>query len=81
VIAARVDERHPALLTDDEADHVTFLNDLLDHAPDTWDGDESAEAIALRYVRHLEAQVERWNGCLHPHCRLDDGQPCDHGRP
>jgi hypothetical protein len=80
-ISERLEHRHHLSASEDEADHVEFLNDLLEHAPDSWDGDDPAEAIALAYVRHLEAQVERWNGCLHPHCALDDGEPCDHGRP
>jgi hypothetical protein len=38
----------------DATDHADFVNELLDDAPDCYDGDESAEDIALRYVRDLE---------------------------
>jgi hypothetical protein len=61
--------------------HVEFVNAVLASAPDTWDGDAPGEDIALAYVAHLVAEAERLNGCLHPTCRLDEGQPCDHGRP
>jgi hypothetical protein len=36
-------------------EHQEFVNELLDHAPESYDGDEAAEAIAIRYVRDLEA--------------------------
>jgi hypothetical protein len=43
-----------------------FVNQLLENAPETWDGDDSAEALAVDYVRHLEAEVERLGGSLAP---------------
>jgi hypothetical protein len=54
-----------------------FVNQLLEHAPDHYDGDEAAEDIALRYVRDIEAAVAlhrpgayRWvGGQALPSCR------------
>ena len=36
-----------------------LTNDVLQHAPETFDDDVAAEVIAVRYVRHLEETVER----------------------
>ena len=36
---------------DDQAD---FVNEILERAPESYDGDEAAEDIAIRYVRDLE---------------------------
>jgi hypothetical protein len=55
---------HDALVADVRAarlawwehpEHQDFVNELLDRAPESYDGDEAAEAIAIRYVRDLEA--------------------------
>lgn len=45
-----------------------FVNDLLEFAPDHYDDDVAAEAIALRYLRDLEAEVGPLRAertCLH----------------
>lgn len=61
-----------------EADE--FVNELLENAPDSWDDDVAAEAIAVDYVRHLEAEVMKTKSlCLHKWCRWVDHEPCDHG--
>lgn len=36
-----------------------FINELLENADDSWDGDDSAESIAIRYVRYLEDRSAR----------------------
>jgi hypothetical protein len=36
-----------------------FINQLLENAPDDYDDDASASAIAVKYVRDLEAEVMR----------------------
>lgn len=59
-----------------------FVNAILDSAPDEWDADAAAEAIALDFVAHLVAEVQRLGGCLKPSCAdRDEGEPepCDHG--
>jgi hypothetical protein len=64
----------------DADDELTeFSNQIVERSPDSWDGDEAQEAIAIRYVRHLEDEVRRLGGCLHPWCHWEDGEPCDHG--
>lgn len=37
--------------------HNDLLDEILRNTGDEWDGDEAAEAIAVRYVRHLESLV------------------------
>lgn len=37
-----------------EEEHSDLVNELLEQAPESWDGDEAAEAIAVSYLRHLE---------------------------
>jgi len=39
--------------------HDELVNELLENAGDEWDRDEAADAIAVRYVRHLEAEAGR----------------------
>jgi hypothetical protein len=41
-----------------------FIDDLLKNAPEQLDDDVAAEAIAVDYVRHLEAEVKRLGGSL-----------------
>lgn len=36
-----------------------FINELLENAPDDYDDDASGSAIAVKYVRDLEAEVKR----------------------
>lgn len=36
-----------------------FVNELLERAPEHYDGDDAAEAIAIRYVRDLEDALVR----------------------
>lgn len=60
-------------------EHQEFVNDLLEHTPESWDADGDAESIALAYLRHLEDEVKRLGGCLNGWCCWDDGEPCDHG--
>ncbi len=38
-----------------------FVNQLLQDAPRCWDGDESAESLALGYLRALEAATAAGN--------------------
>lgn len=40
-----------------EPNHQEFVNDLLEFAPETYDGDEAAEAIAADYLHDLERFV------------------------
>ena len=74
---------HPAEYRDpwDESEIVDFHNQLIENAPDDWDGDEAQIAIILAYVRHLEDEVQRVGGCLRRWCRWQDNEPCDHGYP
>ena len=37
---------------------VDFLNEVLEHAPDSFDEDMSQDSIALRYVRWMEKRLE-----------------------
>jgi hypothetical protein len=43
-------------------EHREFVEALLTGAPDSWDRDDTAESIAVDYVRHLEAEVDRLGG-------------------
>lgn len=53
---------------DSPLDSYRFTNELLKNAPDTsWDRDESAESVAIAYVRYLESQVLKYRGCLEEH--------------
>jgi hypothetical protein len=52
--------------SDEEAayPHQQFVDDLLLNTPDSWDGDEGAEYIAVEYVRELERRVLKLGGTL-----------------
>ena len=50
--------------TQAEEDHDDFVNEILERTRETWDGDEAAEAIAVRYVRRLESLVSGFLGRL-----------------
>lgn len=67
----------------DDPDVQEFTNEILKDAPDSWDDDVAAEAIALDYVAHLVAEVKRLGGCLKKYCWDSDpeeyDEPCDHG--
>lgn len=39
-----------------EDDHQTFVNEVLQFAPECMDGDASGESIAIDYVRSLEGE-------------------------
>lgn len=41
-------------LKEQEDEHTTFINEVLQGAPECMDGDASGESIALDYVRSLE---------------------------
>lgn len=56
-----------------------WLNNLVQDAPESWDDDESIENIVSRWVNHLVAEVKRLGGCLHPWCRHENDELCDHG--
>jgi hypothetical protein len=43
--------------------HGEYVDGLLESAPESWDGEEAADDIAVRYVRHLESEVRRLGGC------------------
>jgi hypothetical protein len=45
-------------------DHDEFVNSILEQAPDSWDGDEPAERIAVWYVREMERRVMASGGTL-----------------
>jgi hypothetical protein len=47
-----------------EPEHAAFVDDLLKNTPDSWDGDEGAETIAMEYVHELERRVEALGGSL-----------------
>jgi hypothetical protein len=71
-------------MIDDEVEMTDFLNELMTNSDDSWDDDEAdddeaMEAIAIAYVRHLEAQVKELGGCARRWCHWEDGEPCDHG--
>jgi hypothetical protein len=50
----------------DRAEHGDFVSALMEHAPEEWDGDEAAESIAVLYLHHLEAEVDRLGGTRLP---------------
>jgi hypothetical protein len=59
-----------------------FVNAILDQAPEEWDDDAAAESIAVDFVAHLTAEVQRLGGCLKRWCPERDEaepEPCDHG--
>jgi hypothetical protein len=67
----------------DDPEINDFINEILDAAPEEWDDDVSANAIAIDFVNHLVSEVKRRGGCLKKFCWDDepgewDG-PCDHG--
>jgi hypothetical protein len=39
--------------------HEGFVNELLARTPDSYDNDDAAQDIALRYLRDLETEVDR----------------------
>ena len=47
-------------------EHDDFLEELMQGIGDEWDGDNAAESIAISYVRHLEAEVDRLGGDRRP---------------
>jgi hypothetical protein len=50
----------------DDPDCVDWMNDLCENAPECcWDDDVDQPEIILRYVRHLEAEVQRLGGTVH----------------
>lgn len=42
-----------------QAEHSNFVNEILERAPEAYDGDSAAEAIAVEYVRDLERFQQR----------------------
>lgn len=47
-----------------EDPHAEFLDALMEGACDCFDGDESMEDLALRYVRHLESMLSDAARCV-----------------
>jgi hypothetical protein len=47
-----------------EPRHQDFVNEILKNTPESWDGDEAAEHIAVKYVRELELRVTLLGGSL-----------------
>jgi hypothetical protein len=47
-----------------EPEHTDFVNELLKDSPESWDGDEAAETIAIAYVHELERRVLALGGSL-----------------
>lgn len=41
-----------------QPEHDDFVNEILLNAPDSWDDDAAAEAIAIDYVRKLEERLQ-----------------------
>jgi hypothetical protein len=58
-----------------DIDHDDFMEKLLEGVDDSWDGDDARESIAIDYVRYLESQVRRLDGCLRHHCDIHDDEP------
>jgi hypothetical protein len=55
--------------------HAETIKDILLNAGDEFDGDEAADAIAVRYVRHLEARIgEMERECDEELVSYQDGQ-------
>jgi hypothetical protein len=46
-----------AELDEEQGYRSDLTNDILLNAPESFDGDEAADVIAVRYVRHLEAEI------------------------
>jgi hypothetical protein len=46
-----------AELDEEQGYRSELTNDILLNAPESFDGDEAADVIAVRYVRHLEAEI------------------------
>jgi hypothetical protein len=42
--------------------HQEFVDELLRNAPESWDDDDAAEAVAVSYVRALEERVQQLGG-------------------
>lgn len=40
-----------------QEDYDEWLNELMENTPDSYDGDEAAEAIFVKYVRDLEGLI------------------------
>lgn len=40
-----------------EREHDEFVNEILRNAPDSWDDDDTPEAIAVAYVHELERRL------------------------
>jgi hypothetical protein len=48
-----------AELDEEQGYRSELTNDILLNAPESFDGDEAADVIAVRYVRHLEAEIAK----------------------
>lgn len=44
--------------------HEHMIGALLVNCPQSWDGDDAAEHIAVQYLHHLESEVQRLGGSL-----------------
>jgi hypothetical protein len=51
-----------AELDEEQGYRSELTNDILLNAPESFDGDEAADVIAVRYVRHLEAEIAEHAG-------------------
>lgn len=49
---------------EDITTHDGFVNTLLFGAPESWDGDDAAESIALNYVAEIERRLLARGGSL-----------------
>lgn len=47
-------------------DHDEFVNELLLNTPESYDGDDAAEAIAVRYVHDLEDAIRKIRSAVTP---------------
>jgi len=46
------------MATWEDGSHQEFVNEILENTPESYDGDDAAEAIAVTYVRDLEATTQ-----------------------
>lgn len=57
-----------------QEEHDNFVNEILQNSPDSWDDDVAAEAIAIEYVRKLEARLAYLGSTLEKYdASIEDG--------
>ncbi len=52
--------------------HEDMVQELMTNMPESWDGDESAEALVIEYVHQLEIRLDELGGSLERYPEPDE---------